>query len=380
MVPRLAHCGLMRPLLDLFPFAAALPVGAGRRPGFRLVLRIGGLSGAGEVAPLPAFGTETHAAASAALPAAAGAIAAWRDLPGLLAGGDPEPIEAWLDEVLPAGLPATRSGLETCLLDALARARGLPLHGLLAGVAGKAGSATGEAGAGAALPLNAMVVAGPGCRDEALRAAAAGFGTIKVKVGALPATGAARLLRELSADLGTGVVLRADAGRSWAAPAAREFLAATADLPLAYVEEPCADLLAFLEAEPGARVAADESACPADRAWSWLAAPRVPEVFVLKPALFGGLLAARRFTIAARARSSAVVVTSALDGEIGHLAAAHLALAMPAAPPAFGPGALPAPPACGLGTLAQVPAPAGCWSIRGGRLHLPAGPGLGVPT
>ncbi len=329
-----------------------------RRAGFLLRLETTeGPSGQGEVAPLPEFGTETLARAAEALVAAQAAIASWR-LPDATCGATPaQAISALcgLLQTLPVrGVPATYAGLETCLLDAMSRYLSMPLARLLGGEARSV------------VPVNALAV-GPDVLESARHAVAAGFKTVKVKVGDLGAGEAARLLATLRSAVGPEIRLRADAARAWTPAAARGCLRDIADLAIDYVEEPCDRLDALLTRVPGARVAADESACPAPRAWQWLERQILPPVFILKPMLFGGLLEARRFALAARDRGAQVVVTAALDGEIGLLAAAHLAASLP--------GDL---PDCGLVGSAGDPARPGAPAIHEGLLSLPPGPGLGL--
>lgn len=222
------------------------------------------------------------------------------------------------------------------------------------------------------VPVNALLVAEDpdAAVDEARRAAAAGFGSVKLK---LRAAELARDLARVAAvrkAIPAEVRLRVDANASLASADAARVCHALADLGVEHLEQPlAADDLAGLRAlrELGAvRIAADESAATLAGALRVLEAAAA-DVLVLKPSVLGlgGVLEiARR----AGAAGVAIVVTSALDGAIARAGALHLA------------AALPDPlPDCGLATAAQLAddlAPA--QPVESGTLLVPQGPGLGV--
>jgi L-alanine-DL-glutamate epimerase-like enolase superfamily enzyme len=114
-------------------------------------------------------------------------------------------------------------------------------------------------------------------------------------------------------------------------------------------------------------VAADESACSEAELRGVLDA-EAADVVILKPSAVGGISRARAAADLARAAGVEVMPTSFLDGAVGVLGALHLAASLP--------GHL---LACGLATsallendVAPPPLP------EGGRLRVPAEPGLGV--
>ena len=265
-----------------------------------------GLVGEGECAPLPAAGTETLAAARAALP-------------GLLAGCRGQALQRLAARLVGAGAtPALRCGLEAALLELAARARGRPLFRLLAP------GATGMVAVNAALgALDADI----GARLEA--ALAAGFRVLKIKLGVHPLEDELCRLRVLAGRLPAGVRLRLDANRAWTVEAAGAALRALAELPVESLEEPVAaddNVLRRLQSQAAFPLALDESLAGRD-AGALLAAPPVRRL-VLKPMVMGGLLPAWRLAQEARAAGLETVVTSTLEAATGLQAALQLAAAL----------------------------------------------------
>ncbi|SEH37147.1 mandelate racemase/muconate lactonizing enzyme family protein [Magnetospirillum fulvum] len=202
-------------------------------------------------------------------------------------------------------------GIETALLDLLARKRGLPLRRLLSSQAADR------------VKVNAVA-----SLDGIVAMAEQGFGIVKVKVGLAPWPDEAAALRRL--DLPEGVTLRLDANRAWSRAEAEGFLAAMADLPIESLEEPLCeaeiDGLASLQSTTPIALAIDESLDQIGLD-SLLAAPPVRRL-VLKPALLGGLRRTLSVAAAARAVGYEIVVTTYLESAIGVAAVAHLAAAL----------------------------------------------------
>lgn len=340
-------------------FGADLP--HGDRDGLELRIRTeDGRVGAGEVAPLADFGSESLDLAFQAVSRAQEAIRSE-------AFESPSTLEEIPDVLEALGLdrdrtPVAYGGLELALLDVLARRSDRSLARILAGRDVRT-----------RIPVNALVSGtDPGrALEVARRAAAQGFGALKIKVGTLSPDEARELLGRLRSELGPHMTLRADANRAWSPAQTRQALEGLGGLGIDYLEEPCA----FLDGDPlisdgGTPIALDESACPARRAWRWLARVDRPRVFILKPLIFGGLLEAWRFAEAASAAGSRIVVTSALEGPIGLAAAVHFAAALP----------FDLEPA-GLATASWTEGAAGppSWLMpERGALALPDRPGLGL--
>ena len=275
-----------------------------------LLIRIetdSGLAGEGECAPLPAAGTETLAAARAALPAL---LAGCRGQP-------PQRLAARLAQA--AATPALRCALEAALLDLAARARGRPLFRLLA------------PGAGGRVAVNAALGALDAGIEARLEAALeAGFRVLKIKLGLYPPDDELRRLRALAARLPAAAGLRLDANRAWTPETARSLLRGLAVLPVESLEEPLAaaddDALRRLQSLAAFPLALDESLAGRDPA-ALLAAPPVRRL-VLKPMVLGGLLPAWRLARRARAAGLETVVTSTLEAATGLHAALQLAAAL----------------------------------------------------
>jgi o-succinylbenzoate synthase len=314
----------------------------------------GGALGLGEASPLAGFGLESHAQAGRALETMLRAAV----------GAESEQVLARV-EVLAPGAPSARAAFETALQDLAARAAGCSLATWLADKAGHAPSEV--------VAVNA-VVAGDSpesVADAGRRAAADGFETCKLKLGARPLEDDLERVAALREAIGAGVALRVDANGAWSEPEARCALEALAGFDVELVEQPVAapDLagLARLRALDRVAIAADESAAGEAAARRVLAA-RAADWIVLKPAACGGLSACLRIAEAARAEGVGVFVTSFLDSAVGASAALQLA------------ACLPAPlPACGLATASlfvEDLAPTAVPSA--GRLRRGSGPGLGV--
>jgi len=202
-------------------------------------------------------------------------------------------------------------GIETALLDLLARKRGLPLRRLLSPQA--------------ADRVKVNVIAP---FDGIVAMAEQGFTTLKVKVGLRPWRDEAAALHRVS--LAPGVTLRLDANRAWSRVEAEGFLAAIADLPVESVEEPLREpeigTLASLQSTTAIALAIDESLETLGLE-PLLADPPVRRL-VLKPALLGGLRRTLNVAMAARAVGYEIVVTTYLESAVGVAAVASLAAAL----------------------------------------------------
>jgi o-succinylbenzoate synthase len=206
---------------------------------------------------------------------------------------------------------------------------------------------------------------------EAQRAVGLGFRTLKLKVGAGPASSDLERVEAVRRAVGPALRIRLDANGAWSPEQARRRLDALARFELEFVEQPVAadDVAGLAEVRRDApvRVAADESVLRLADLRRVLDA-EAADVVMLKPSAIGGISCARVAVDLARAAGVDVAPTSFLDGAVGVLSALHLTSSLP--------GSL---PASGLATsalfendLAPPPAP------EGGRLRVPSEPGLGV--
>jgi L-alanine-DL-glutamate epimerase-like enolase superfamily enzyme len=252
-----------------------------------------GMFGVGEAAPLPGRSIDDVAAADRAMAALAARVPIPLD-------GDVATAAAGLAAAItPAA--AARFAIETAVLDAVARDRGVTLAELLAPAPALA------------VPINALVhdVAG------ALAATARGITTLKVKLGADDE--AVARLRAIRAAVGPGVRLRADVNRGWRECDALGRLAALVDLDLEYVEEPCRGMAGLAGRTP-IPLAYDETLAGLDDAEIGRILTHGIGAVVIKPTMVGGLGRARAIAVLAARRGIDAVVTHAFEGPVAAVA------------------------------------------------------------
>jgi L-alanine-DL-glutamate epimerase-like enolase superfamily enzyme len=222
--------------------------------------------------------------------------------------------------------PVARAGIETALLDALARCAGAPLRALLGG---ERGLVTRH------LETDITIaIAGPERMAELAREwVARGFRALKIKVG-----------KDVDADIraleaigraAPGAKLRVDANAGYTASQAIAVARACERLGLSDAiecwEQPCAaddrEGMRQVAAAVKATVVADESVRgPADL--RDLVANRYAGAVNLKLAKLGGVLVAVRMGLAAQAAGLAVMAGGMVETRLGMTAAAHLACAL----------------------------------------------------
>jgi o-succinylbenzoate synthase len=278
-----------------------------------------GRTGLGEVAPLPAFGTESLPSALALLDRAILGIS-----------GSPPPDGAGQVErivsaaQLPSSAPASRSGLEQALLDLSARRRGLPLFRLLA-------ETFATAPPEARVPVSALLSerSPAALAQEAGAARALGFTTVKLKVAHAPLAEDLARISAVRAAVGPACGLRLDANGGFTPGQAAEALAAFAPFAPEFCEQPVApgQPEAWNELARLCPLAADESAADESEIAALLSSGVLVAV-VLKPSSLGGLLSAGRLGLRSRARGADPVASTGLDGAVGRAGAAHLAAAL----------------------------------------------------
>lgn len=268
-----------------------------------------GFVGIGEASVVDWLGGPDQANAEDALGLLVGRIASDRPRASTL-------LAESFDQRLPG---AVRSALQTSLLDAEARAQGLPLSHLL-------GAKT-----VAPLPVSALLAARDPdeLAEEATKLAARGFRCFKMKVG-FEADEDLRRLRSLRRALGDGADLRLDANGAWDFPEAitrlRELRGFTPD----FLEEPLRDqpdrLALSRDLRALTRVALDETI----RSGSDLAAAieaRAADVLVLKLERVGGPLPALALARRAFEAGLRVVFTDSIESVVGRAATGHTATA-----------------------------------------------------
>lgn len=234
-----------------------------------------GSVGYGEIAPIPWFGSETLAEAEAVCRALGAAVD---------------------DRVLDA--VATRFG---CVRFALAAARAEPA----------------APDAKVRLPVAALLPAGRAALAALPDRLAAGFLCLKWKVGVERPEDELAVLDDLLAQLPVYVRLRLDANGAWDRRTAERWLAACAERPVEFIEQPAApeapDLLLGLAADYPVTLALDESVASLASAREWQARGW-PGAFVLKPALAGPL---PELVAWAQATRPDLVISSAIETALG---------------------------------------------------------------
>ena len=268
-----------------------------------LLVRVEGGAGRvgwGEVAPLPAFGTETLAEAEAALADLGGAV----------------------DGAAVAGVPERLGCVRFALASALAPAAVGPP-------------------AAARMAVARLLPAGRAALAAAERARAEGFTAFKWKVGVEGIEDELAMLDDLLAHLPADARLRLDANGAWTTRQAGRWLERCADRPIEFVEQPVATenegALRGLAADHPTPIALDESVAGLASLRQWLERGW-PGVVVVKPALAGA--PAEILALLAAHRADAVF-SSAFETAVGRQAALRLAFSYrgPQTPRALGFGA-----------------------------------------
>ena len=269
-----------------------------------------GTVGIGEAAPFPAVNAETQSAVLSALGAARPALLGldaqrWRHTATIAA------------EALPSTTPTARAGFESALLDALCRSWRCSLWSFFGG-------------AQATLTSDMTIPTGSAEHAEraAQRAVAAGFQTLKVKVGGVTFDhDRARLAAIVRAAPSAELVL--DANASLSAEAALELLATlgTARSRVALFEQPTAkrdlDGLRQVREQGGVLVAADESACSAADVLE-LIAGRAVDVINIKT-MKSGIVEALGMIAIARAAGLGLMIGGMVESKLAMTVSACLA-------------------------------------------------------
>ena len=275
---------------------------------------------------------------------------------------------------------ALACGLESALLDAAGREQGATAATLLAAALLVDGDGNGVTDR---VVLNATI--GLADTDAAVRAAvdavAAGFGTVKLKVGMEDRVEAeVRRVVAVREAIGVGVRLRIDANGAWAVDRAVEtakaLVHAVGPSGLEWIEQPVAAHeiagMRRVREESGVAVAADESAISVGHVEQIVGMGAVDAV-VLKPMTLGGLAKTREAALVARRAGVQAVVTTSIDSGVGTAAALHVAASL-------GDGLGDGVSACGLATAELLESDLLRESLQvvDGVMFVPQGGGLGV--
>lgn len=305
-----------------------------------------GMIGWGESAPLEAFDGVTDRVCFAALERQVAAIEA-----SPKRTGGPALLEA---ARAADATPQALAAVDTALWDLAAQRDGVPLATLLA------------AEPLARVPVNAVIGAETPevAAAQAKTAVAAGFSTLKVKVGT---AGDVERLEAIRVAVGPAVNLRIDANGAWTVDEAVAALESLQPFGIEFAEEPVSGIekIVALRARVDARIAIDESVGEDGALVSGAA-----DLVCLKLGRAGGISALLAQAALVRSSGSEVYIASMLDGPVGIAAALHAA------------AALRVTTACGLATLDRFDGvDGGLLAPSGGAITMPLGAGLGVgPT
>ncbi|MGA2928768.1 MAG: enolase C-terminal domain-like protein [Solirubrobacteraceae bacterium] len=304
-----------------------------------------GVVGSGEAAPLPGYDGVSLDDVRAALD----------DCAPLLADADDRPRTEILAACAARAIPAQAlAAIDLALWDLAGRRTGLPVWRLLGG-----GTPAGDGAP--AVEVNATIAAADrsGAARAAASASAAGFRTVKLKVGIGDDAGRLAAVR---AAAGPAMAIRLDANGAWSVTEAVAALSAFAPAGLELCEQPVAALaaIAVVAARTAVPIAIDESS-----ATPGALDTRVCDAVCLKISRCGGISRTIDAARHARAAGYRVYLASTLDGPLGIAAALHAAHRIAPELP------------CGLATLDAFDGPESPLPARAGQITLPAGAGLG---
>jgi L-alanine-DL-glutamate epimerase-like enolase superfamily enzyme len=300
-----------------------------------------GAVGHGEAAPLESYDGVSVSRVLSALTAHASVLATneWpeNDVRAACAFADP--------------LPQALAAVDLALWDMAGRRASKSVSELLGAV--DAPPVAVNATIGAVAPRDAA--------EEARTAAEAGFECVKVKVGTPDDRQRLAAIRDA---VGPEMLIRVDANGAWDQLTAPERIHALSRFDIELFEEPvhgAAAIEAVARAVPNSAFAADESAS----AILGTDARRLCNAVCLKISASGGITGLLDDAERARELGYEVYVASTLDGPLGIAAALHAAAAT--RPDRH----------CGLATLGRFePAVPAQLVPEGGRMRVPAGPGL----
>jgi len=324
-----------------------------------LIVRIrtdAGISGAGEAHEgVGGYSSETLGTMDAVISHVYGPLLVGRELES------PEQLATEMTAARRGNLFA-RCAVETALFDILGRARRLPVVAMLGGPVRRRLALSGSIG-----------IDEPGVMaDKAAAMAAAGYRTVKVKVGTPDIVGDLARVRAVRKAVGDNVAIRLDANAGFTPTDAITFIRGLADLAIEYVEQPVAaenlDAMAKLTRLAIVPILADESVHTPEDAHRLIVAGAA-DAIKIKISKAGGYIAARKIIDIAESAGIKLVIGQGICSSLEAAAEAHLACAYPHVYPVaemVGPAKL----------QGDLVSPA--LDLSNGYLDLPEGPGLGV--
>ena len=246
---------------------------------------------------------------------------------GVVGRGEAAPLPGLHTDDIDALIPALRGGLRTGPVRGLA-SQSLPLVGQFAIESAALTMSAAKfarppefmlSGSPARwIPVNGLITGGDPL-VQAQQQVAAGYQTLKLKVGRGPVDEEVALVKQLRALVGPEVALRLDANRAWSLPAAIRFCHGIAGQDIAYIEEPLADpqQLSALHRQTGVPLALDESLLD-------LPAVEGLVALVIKPSVLG-MGRTMKLIAAAKERGLTPVISAAFESAVGMVALTALA-------------------------------------------------------
>ena len=316
-----------------------------------------GVTGVGEIAPLPTFSGGSLADACSLLPELDGQLY-HRTLY--------EAVDLLSAEKVSTKSASTLCGLEIALFDALGKTTDCSVSTLLLPSAFMPR---------AAVPVNAVIStkATKAAAETALNAKKNGFQCVKLKVGLGLSIGEeVERIATVRDAIGPTLHLRLDANEAWQLEEATAILSQCVQYNIQYIEQPlnAQDLVGMhtLRQEIPIPIAVDEAVHNLESVFLILD-HEVADILIIKPQLAGGLRIAQQMIQAATERGIGCIITSTIEAGIGLAAELHLAAASPQITLE-----------CGLATLSLLADDLLVEElhVRDGFLAVPTGPGLGV--
>lgn len=153
-----------------------------------------------------------------------------------------------------------------------------------------------------------------------------GYRAIKIKVGRQSLEDDIELVHTVC-QMDTGIEVRIDANRAWTLQEAKEFLLATQNLSLGYIEEPLQDKSQLIEFARSCQIpiALDETL----REVGAKRYRQYASVYVLKPTLSGGISGVLKEIYQARDRHIRCIISSSYESGVGILGLMELARKIP---------------------------------------------------
>ncbi len=307
------------PLRDPFVIASArIEVTQSVLVRVELSTAAGRFEGLGEAASLPPVTAESRVQVLDSIRRVAAALVGTA-----LEPHRPERLDALLDPHLGA-LPVARSGLEMALLDALAKARGLPVYTLLSGIGPREVAPI-------VTDITLPILTPERVYELARHWWSLGFRTFKVKVGRALEEDLATL--EAIARAAPAARIRADANCGYRAAEALRFLDALRGhgFQVECLEQPCAaddlDGMAEVAAATGIPLVADESVKRLEDLHA-VRRRRAADGVNLKVAKSGGMLRALEIGREAKRHGMCLMMGGMVETRLGMTAAAHVAAAL----------------------------------------------------